>query len=701
MRNKPLFHKFIFKPAQWLARGMIFLCSLLSALSSFSQEGLDYETARSNLVNTLEARFIDKTFSQNIEEFYFTTCDSLINAHIVIEDRPIRDILLKLFVTCQDKLRSRSISILRIPALNNFFLQTIQLYPKQPINKLFRQIGITQTSILQSAFDGLALGDSITTFVNLRDMLNFPYLIANRIQETRYAKYKDTLLYFLANGAPDEFLRKLEEKDTFFTSLVNNSTNRTVKVVEQQNLDYFFERLLPFSLAISENRISKDEIIQLILSPPDYYHAMVEEIIRLHNDPDPQTSNYLQQPIAELNKEIAYIFFIDEINNLHELPEKTRFKSISSLPPIDLYFLLIAGGNQMYTSSFLYVFKRFLHEADKEGLEKFFDRIGYYQFDQFISNISVYGLVHELVHYLQEEKFAGLLIQYLDRLHNTQLSDNEIVLNGMTISEVLYEIRNYPKLNALLVTELEKPASQYDILLQRMNKGFLDILMDKRDYNTDQAYDVLSMDQLKKNGVIVQAWFFFDDEDACISFASGTALFNNKSWYKTDFGNYVVFSSRIGNKVKVYMNKPKSDVGYDEAQTEMLNAIREQGYEVTCYIHRGHSYHFYKSLSKMTSSARFVFLGSCGGYNEVLKIFQLNPNVHLIVSRHTGSRLINDQVLERITRAMVNNKDIKWDALWREFNARFRTIQEKDLFSSYIPPNKYTGVKFIRKVFNY
>jgi hypothetical protein len=271
----------------------------------------------------------------------------------------------------------------------------------------------------------------------------------------------------------------------------------------------------------------------------------------------------------------------------------------------------------------------------------------------------------------------------------------------MTISEVLYEIRNYPKLNALLVTELEKPASQYDILLQRMNKGFLDILMDKRDYNTDQAYDVLSMDQLKKNGVIVQAWFFFDDEDACISFASGTALFNNKSWYKTDFGNYVVFSSRIGNKVKVYMNKPKSDVGYDEAQTEMLNAIREQGYEVTCYIHRGHSYHFYKSLSKMTSSARFVFLGSCGGYNEVLKIFQLNPNVHLIVSRHTGSRLINDQVLERITRAMVNNKDIKWDALWREFNARFRTIQEKDLFSSYIPPNKYTGVKFIRKVFNY
>ena len=701
MRYQPVFHNFIFKPTQWLAAGMIFVSSFLSAPSSYSQDSLNYETARSNLVTTLEARFIDKTFSQNIEQFYFATCDSLINKHIVIEDRPIRDILTKLFVTCQDKLKSRSISILRIPVLNNFFLQTIQLYPGQPINRLFRQIGITQTGILQAVFDGLALGDSISTFANLREMLNFPYLIANRLYETRYDKYRDTLLYFLANGAPDEFLRKLEENDAFFTSLVNKNTNRVVKVVAQQNLDYFFERLLPFSLAISENRISRDEIIKLILSPRDYYHAMVEEIIRLHNDPDPQISNYLKQPMSELNKEFAYIFFIDEINNLHELPEKIRFKSIRNLPAIDLYFLLIAGSNQLYTSSFLYVFKKFLQEAGKEGLEKFFDGIGYYQFDQFISNISVYGLVHELVRYLQEEKFAGLLIKYLGRLHNTQLSDNEIILNAMTISEVLYDIRKYPKLKAILIAELERPSGQYDILLQRMNRGFLDILVGKRDYNTDKAYDVLSMDQLKKNGAIVQAWFFYDDEDACSSFASGTALFNNKTWNKTDFENYVVFSSKTGNNVKVYMNKPKSTVGFDVAQNEMLDAIRQQGYQVSCYIHRGHSYHFYKSLSKMTSSGQFVFLGSCGGYNEVLKIFQLNPDVHLIVSRHTGSRLINDQVLERITRAMVNNKDIKWDALWRELNARFRTIGEKDLFSSYIPPNKYTGVKFIRKVFNY
>src|SRR6185369_12399137 len=101
------------------------------------------------------------------------------------------------------------------------------------------------------------------------------------------------------------------------------------------------------------------------------------------------------------------------------------------------------------------------------------------------------------------------------------------------------------------------------------------------------------------------------------------------------------------------------------------------------------------------SSGQFVFLGSCGGYNEVLKVFQLNPDMHLIVSRHMGSKLINDRMLEKITEYMINNKDIKWDGIWKEFKAMFRSKQEKDLFSSYISPNKYTGVKFMRKVFNY
>jgi len=168
-----------------------------------------------------------------------------------------------------------------------------------------------------------------------------------------------------------------------------------------------------------------------------------------------------------------------------------------------------------------------------------------------------------------------------------------------------------------------------------------------------------------------------------------------------DMGNYIVFISRIGNNLKVYMNKPMSPVGFDVAQDEMLDAITKEGCEVTSFVHRGHSYYLYKSLSKMTTSSQFVFLGSCGGYNDMLRIFQLNPDVNLIVTRHIGSWVINDQLLEKITSYMVYNRDINWDELWGELNAELQSNQEKDLFSSYIPPNKYIGEIFFQKVFNY
>ena len=149
------------------------------------------------------------------------------------------------------------------------------------------------------------------------------------------------------------------------------------------------------------------------------------------------------------------------------------------------------------------------------------------------------------------------------------------------------------------------------------------------------------------------------------------------------------------------MNKPNTKQGSDSSQNEMLQAIEQQGYEVTSFIHRGHSYHLFQSLKKMTASSQFVFLGSCGGYNQVLKLFELNPDVNIIATRSVGSKLINDPLLDKINIDIVNNKDIKWDVLWQEFDLKFQSKLTKDLFSSYTPPNKYIGIKFIRKVFSF
>ena len=681
---------------------------------SFTANAQDrYAYSKARIIKTLKTRYIDKAYAQDIDRFYSTTCDSLIKKKVTIDKKSIKDILIRLFDVCDNKINTKAVNSLRIPSLNQDFISTVKAYNKTSVVNLYRNINITKSNMLQYVFEGLLLGDSIKTINGLREMFRDPYFISSNIKSPQYTAYQDTLLYAMANGAPDLLLKKLADQDTFYTRIVANSRSTSVKAISQMKMDEFYDRALPFSLAMYENRITKDSIKKLNLVPQDYYHAFVTEAIRLYTSTNPEIQYFLKQPIADQNRRIANHYFIKAINDLHESPDNLRFVSINTLPVNELYFLLVAGRNELviggsdalYTSSFLYVFKKFLKEADKEGLDKFFDDIGYYGFDEFISNISDYALVDELVNNLNEEKVALLFGKYLASLPDKQLTDNDIILNAMTMAEVLYEIRHHERIKNSLITEIDKiqkqPRLQRAFMYQRMYGGFKDILNDKDEYNSDMSYDVLQVQRLQKQDNMVQACFFYDDDDAASSFSSSTATYNVKLWDKKDLGNYIVFYSKAGNKMRVYMNKPNTKQGSDSSQNEMLLAIAQEGFEVTSFIHRGHSYHLGQSLRKMTASGQFVFLGSCGGYSQVLKVFELNPDVNIIATRSVGSKLINDPLLLSINTELVNNRDINWNALWKEFDAKFQTKQTKDLFSAYIPPNKYIGVKFIRKVFNY
>ena len=170
-------------------------------------------------------------------------------------------------------------------------------------------------------------------------------------------------------------------------------------------------------MAKVEKRTNVEDVKKHTQVTPDYYHAVVEEAIRLHTSKQPEVSAFLKEPITELNKKFGNYYFIKEINELHESPDNIRFKVVNTLSAKELYFLLLAGSydivqegaSALYTSSFFYVYKKFLKETEKDGLNKFFDDIDYYQFTSFVSNVSDYGLVADLVNNLKEEKVTQFL----------------------------------------------------------------------------------------------------------------------------------------------------------------------------------------------------------------------------------------------------------------------------------------------------
>ncbi|TAH04494.1 MAG: hypothetical protein EAZ16_05045 [Sphingobacteriales bacterium] len=683
----------------------LFFAALFFTATLYAQNTVVYAAKKKSLYTKLSKRFNDAAFAEKINQFYNTTCDSLIKAPGSLEGLPYVDVLVNYFTACEQAVATRNISLLNIPTLNQNFLATIHNYKKQPLIKLYRNVNVTQTSILQKTFEKTTLGDSIQVFADLRRMLNMPELIPGRISQPVFAPYKDTLLFYLANLAPDILSIKLQNKDAFLTDLVILSKNPTVKAVAAIPFDNFYDRIIPFSLAIYENRTSIATVKKWVQTPATYYNEFIKEVKYLATAETDFKKSFLKYPLQEANALFAGDFYIDYINELHEKPDNIRFKSLTNLTADELYFLILGGESEMYTSSFIYVYNLFIKAVQQEGLLQFFENNRYYQFDKFLVTLCSYGYIDELMQQMEPQQFARVTAKYLDVLTNKQLNDNEIVITALNIAEIANELKKYNNISKQLVAQIDVILSTQvvdDIFLSRMYTGFKNILTDKGQQVADkETYNSLLATKMQTNNQIVQACLFYDDEDGSASYKSFLASFKTGSWQKKDHGDYLEYTSATPVPMKIFFNKPLTKAGDDTVQARMMRNIAIRKLQVTYFIHRGHSYHLHKSLRQIPASSQLVFLGSCGGFNNVIRVFMINPDAHIIATRRIGSMLINDPILTTVNNYLTNNKNVEWTPVWEALGKRFNGNKNaKELFESYIPPNKYAGILFLREVFS-
>ena len=94
-----------------------------------------------------------------------------------------------------------------------------------------------------------------------------------------------------------------------------------------------------------------------------------------------------------------------------------------------------------------------------------------------------------------------------------------------------------------------------------------------------------------------------------------------------------------------------------------------------------------------------AILGSCGGYNKSISIASINPDVQVIGSKKTGSKSINDPMLNAINENLSQGKDLHWPSIWKKLENRF----SKDpgmlaMFNEYFPPSHNLGL-FLLKLY--
>lgn len=389
---------------------------------------------------------------------------------------------------------------------------------------------------------------------------------------------------------------------------------------------------------------------------------------------------------------------VREINELHEEQDEVRFALTDStnMPANELYTLIVYGEDEIYTSSFLGLFKRLMTRMTEESTYEFLHNMGRNRYRTFIKMCAAYNVLPEFVGRMSlwEKRslfnaFVGGLGDEINPLEQAVAVADTYGSLRDSASRETFELaikKEYQQVR-WKNSEAEK---LYGILLELLNiKG------EPSDLDEDLSeLAVLSIDKLLKKDEHVQQHFFFDDEDGWASYETFIARFQMPGWKIIDKGHYVVIESEVGKEVKIYANKARDE--YD-GQDELQDLFKKTQRFPDVVVHRGHSYYAQTTIETITPNSNLVLLGSCGGYNNIRQVLDYAPGAQIISSKQVGTMFVNNELIFEICENIRRGNDLDWQLIWTKVGKRLsanNTASER--FADYLPPHKNLGAVLIR-----
>lgn len=416
------------------------------------------------------------------------------------------------------------------------------------------------------------------------------------------------------------------------------------------------------------------------------------------------------------------------INSLHGQRESNRFSSVENLNSSELYTLMVYGEEEIFTSSFNGMFNLLMKRMSKEFIDgdKLLQQVGKNKFRVFIKELAGFNRLEEFLQTMSEKSSNELLSDIVKDIDKT----DDKLTQAMAVADIFSVVKNN-KTRSILQEQIraeykrvnsENESKKEDKIIYGILSG---LFADKAVVNSDWFKEmetefvltnfnkVVSADLFNKDDVNVQQYFFYDDRkddvwDGHNSFKhflrgysvkvdwdkqGNISISNNKNkhWRVEDKGSYVyVTSVREQKKIEIYANKPTDQInGVDDIERE----FRRKNIQAVNVTHRGHSYHVRDTIDRISEAAEIVFLGSCGGYNNVELVLQRAPRAHILSTKGTGTMSVNDSLLMSINSDILSGNDIIWPEFWSRMKEKFKDNYD---FQNYISPDKNLGVMFMK-----
>lgn len=406
------------------------------------------------------------------------------------------------------------------------------------------------------------------TFATLRNNPNTPY--------------RDTLIIFAGQRNP-KLLYDYAAANNPLGNAIQRVQNPFVQAVAKMARSGGSGQLyFPFLDNIINGRQTLEEIDAVKENGPKYYKLLVKtrmDYVRRVTDGDKVLEmETLNGMLMKKGNDV----FIKEINALHEQPDAVRFKILQQLNPQELYYLVIAGESEMYTSSYIKgIYPLLMQKIGNRG-DSLMMSVGFDRFKKFIKIAAGYNTLSNFLGTFPDKSHAQVLMTAF--VNNLEKSDGledgvDVADSYASISETMQPVaseildnvkRNYDR-NAAAGNR--RGTVMYDLLFKLFKSAGDSTINLSKAFGIPPVYSInydnLVDDSAKK---VVTQVFFYGDEDGRRNYAMFLPQFSNAAWKRVEDNKYwVAFASTKGKPVVIYANKPLDEESgeIDKAQAAL------------------------------------------------------------------------------------------------------------------------------------
>jgi hypothetical protein len=610
--------------------------------------------------------------------------------------------LLKDFITAY---QYKSITTQQILPLLQAYQQCVQLQQQQQL--IFEAINnqplaIGAIIVANTAFaNNMALQKSKDVLV-LKQIQASPKNVLRILNINPTVYFADSVLQVCATQIPEELYNYAASPNAFGKKIRSITTQPTKTISHLANLNVG-RQYFPFLDALYKGQLTMDSITNVLNDRDGYYKLLVQTQIQYAGKLNKADTPLVYKTLIERLRFKTIESYIDTINGLHdEKIDAVRFKIIDKLSPTELYYLCVLGDEEIYTSSYLGVYKRIFERMPNPNSDSLLQLVHYNFYKKFIKVAAAYNTLDNFLNRMDVAKADKLMKNFVQNLGNTTTLEDAVDVADSYASITNKKVRNIileeVATNRYKAVENARTTNIYRIL----HTIFLSAdSTNKIDLTKELGIEPIFVKPNKllqdTNKHIIVQQFFYGDKDGNNVFNYFVNNFKNANWKIVHKPEWTEVSSTKGNKITIYSNKPLDEtLDLDaQAQEHLTSYLDSLQINPTFVIHRGHSYYVKSTINQLATSAKVVLLGSCGGYQSLDKVLHIAPNAHIISSKQTGTGAINQGMITLMMEQLRQGKDLQWPTLWKTLENNFKNTKSKELFDDYVPPHKNLGAIFI------